>query len=75
MIYSKFGTPLMLVSKTQSTSGRVSVQATAEGMPDIHEYPLADLKADDGLTEINTAVAALPIKVFENRGGRRRPLL
>lgn len=72
MIYSKFGTPFVLVSKTESAGGKVSVQATAEGMPDAHEYGLAELKADDGLTEINAAVAALPAKVFENRNGRRR---
>jgi hypothetical protein len=43
-----------------------------DGTPEVHEYDLADLKADDGLAEINAAVAALPAKVFENRTGRRR---
>lgn len=76
MIYSKFGTPLVLVSKTESAGGKVGVQATADGMPDIHEYALADLKADEGMAEINAAVAALPAKVFDNPNARRRrPLL
>ena len=72
MIYSKFGTTLALVSKTAGTGGQVRVQATVDGTSEVHEYALADLKADDGLTEINAAVAALPIKVLENRSGRRR---
>ena len=72
MIYSKFGTALAIVSKTENASGQVSVQATADGTADIHEYNLADLKADGGLTEINAAVAKLPLKVFENKSGRRR---
>ena len=72
MIYSKFGTQLALVSKVEGAGGRVRVQATVDGTPEVHEYELADLKADDGLTEINAAVAALPAKVFENRSGRRR---
>jgi hypothetical protein len=72
MIYSKFGTLLALVSKTESVGGRVRVQATVDGTPEIHEYELTDLKADDGLTEINAAVSALPPKVFENRAARRR---
>jgi len=37
MIYSRFGTALTLVSKTESDSGRVSVQATTEGSADLHE--------------------------------------
>lgn len=72
MIYSKFGTALALVSKTESAGGQIAVQATANGVADIHEYNLADLKADDGLAEINAAVAKLPMKVFENKSGRRR---
>jgi hypothetical protein len=72
MIYSRFGTALALVSKTESAGGRVSVQATADGATDVHEYNVADLKADDGLAEINAAVAKLPLKVFENKSGRRR---
>ena len=31
MIYSRFGTKLTLVSKTQDASGKISLQATAEG--------------------------------------------
>ncbi len=72
MIYSRFGTALSLVSKTQSASGVVSIQATSAGTTDTREYTLADLKADNGLAEINAAVAKLPQKVFENKSGRRR---
>ena len=72
MIYSKFGTELVLVSRTQSAAGQVFVQATGEGMSDVHEYKLGDLTADDGSEEINAAVAKLPLKVFENKNGRRR---
>ena len=75
MIYSKFGTVLALVSKTESAGGRVMVQATVDGLADIHEYSLADLKADDGLAEINLAVAKLPLRVVRNNGGPRRTLL
>jgi hypothetical protein len=72
MIYSRFGTALALVSKTESAGGLLSVQATAGGTADIHEYNVGDLKADNGLAEINAAVAKLPLKVFENTSGRRR---
>jgi hypothetical protein len=72
MIYSKFGTALTLVSKTESASGKISIQATADGTTDLHEYNPADLKADDGLTEINAAVAKLPPQVFEDKSARRR---
>jgi hypothetical protein len=73
MIYSKFGTELALVSKTESKSGRVFVQASAGGSADLIEYDPADLKADDGLAEVTAAVARLPMKVFENKSARRRP--
>jgi hypothetical protein len=72
MIYSRFGTTLSLVSKTESDTGLVSVQATTEGTADIHDYKVTDLTADDGSKEINAAVATLPLKVFENTSGRRR---
>jgi hypothetical protein len=62
MIYSRFGTPLTLVSKIESDGGRVSVQATTDGTADIHDYNVADLKADDGMNEINAAVAKLPLR-------------
>jgi peroxiredoxin family protein len=71
MIYSKFGTPLVLTSKTES-AGRVTVHATTDGTSDIHEYKLTDLTADDGMPEITAAVAKLPLKVMENQTGRRR---
>jgi predicted metal-dependent RNase len=72
MIYSRFGTALALVSKTEGVGGRVLIQATANGTADEIEYNLADLKADNGLAEITAAVAKLPLKVFENKTGRRR---
>jgi len=74
MIYSKFGTELALVSRTESAAGRVTVQATAGDTADLREYDVADLKADEGLTELNAAVAKLPLKVIENKGNRRRPV-
>ena len=41
MIYSRFGTQLTLVSKTES-GGRVSVQATTDSTADIHDYNVGD---------------------------------
>ena len=64
MIYSRFGTALALISKTQSAGGLVMVQATVDASAEPHEYSLTDLKADGGIAEINTAVAKLPLKVF-----------
>jgi len=72
MIYSKFGSQLTLVSKTETEGGRVSVQASTDGTTDIHDYNVVDLKADDGMNEINAAVAKLPLKVFENTHRRHR---
>ena len=73
MIYSKFGTPLVLISKTESPGGRVMIQAAAVGnAADIHEYAVADLKADNGISEINEAIAALQAKVFGNSDTRKR---
>ena len=71
MIYSKFGSKLTLISKTEG-DGRVSVQATADATGDIHDYSVADLKADEGMSEINAAVAKLPFKVFEKPQRTRR---
>jgi hypothetical protein len=34
----KFGTVRVLVSKTQTSGGRVRVQATVDGTPEFHEY-------------------------------------
>lgn len=72
MIYSKFGSKLALVTKVEGASGNVSVQATTDGTADVHNYNVVDLQADGGLTEIAVAVAGLPLKVFENKSGRRR---
>jgi hypothetical protein len=71
MIYSKFGSKLTLISKSESEGGRVTVQATADGTTDIHEYNVADLKADDGMNEITAVVAKLPLKVVSVDNGDR----
>ena len=60
MIYSKFGSKLMLITKTQSDGGRVSVQVKIDETANIHEYDVVDLKADDGINEINEAAGKLP---------------
>ncbi|MBC8107330.1 MAG: hypothetical protein H7Z14_12125 [Anaerolineae bacterium] len=62
MIYSRFGTKLTLLSKDHDASGRVVIQATAEDSEGVRQYALNELKADEGLTEINDAVAKLPAK-------------
>jgi len=72
MIFSRFGSKLTPVSKSADASGRVWVQATAEGSPDIREYAAADLKADEGVGEINRALAQLPSKVVGSSVERRR---
>ena len=69
MIYSRFGTELSPISKEQDASGRVSIQATGNGQSDVHHYAIGDLKADDGLTEINAAVAKLPWRVVDKNPG------
>ena len=74
MIFSKFGCKLSLVSKSEDASGRVWVQGTADESPDIREFA-ADLKADEGLGEINRAIAQLPPKVVGTKVERRRQTL
>ena len=59
MIYSRFGTKLTPLTKRQDVNGQVSIQATAEGGEGVRDYVLAELTADDGLTEIHDAVAKL----------------
>ena len=71
MIYSRFGTKLTPVSKEQDSSGKVSIQATAEDMEGTRNYALTDLTADDGMPEINAVVAKLPLKVVEKKEPRR----
>ena len=75
MIFSKFGSKLTPLSKSQDASGRVWVQATADDSPDIREYAAADLKADEGLGEINRALDQLPAKVVGSKVERRRQTL
>ena len=72
MIFSKFGSRLDLISKSEEAGGRVWVQGTADGSPDIREFAVADLKADEGLGEINRVVAQLPPKVVGGKVERRR---
>ena len=72
MIFSKFGCKLDLVSKSEDASGRVLVQGTADGSPDIREFAAADLKADEGRGEIDRVIALLPPKVVGGKVERRR---
>jgi len=67
MIYSRFGTPLALLSKEQAGEGgaTVRVQATAQGAADVRDYQLTELTADGGLTEIQEALKTLPLKVLQ----------
>lgn len=71
MIYSKFGSPLTLISKHKAIDGHLSIQATAGDTPDIREYCVGDMKADGGLAEINETVARLPWKVVMRKADRR----
>jgi hypothetical protein len=72
MIFSKFGCALHLVSKSEDGGGRVFVQGTADGSPDIREFAAADLKADEGPGEINRVLAQLPPKAVGGNVQRRR---
>ena len=60
MLYSRFGTRLAPVSKVRDASGRISIQVAVEGVTDLRTYAMADLKADDGMNEINDVVGKLP---------------
>lgn len=76
MIYSRFGTKLTLLSKDQDASGRVLIQATAEDSEGVRQYAVTELKADDGMSEINDAVAKLPAKditIKKPERGHKRP--
>ena len=72
MLYSKFGSRLTLISKSEDANGRITVQATAEGTADVREYQITDLKADDGSTEINETISKLPAKVIEDIPSARK---
>jgi hypothetical protein len=71
MIYSRFGTKLTPVSKEQDASGRISIQVTVEGVTDVRSYAITELKADDGMPEINEAVSKLPWRIAETKTQRR----
>ncbi len=72
MIYSRFGSKLTLVNKHQDGNGRLSIYASSNGTSDVREYNVGDLKADQGLAEIDTAVAKLPWRVVMKKAPRSR---
>jgi hypothetical protein len=61
MIYSRFGSKLTLISKGEDRDGQLSVQATCEGMEGVRTYGRSEMTADEGKTEIDAAVAKLPV--------------
>jgi len=71
-LYSKFGSRLTPVSKSQDANGRITIQATAEDTTDVRDYQITDLKADDGSTEINEIISKLPLKAVENIPSARK---
>jgi hypothetical protein len=71
MIYSRFGTQLTPVSKIKDASGRISIQVMVDGNTDQRNYAVTDLKADDGMPEIDDAIAKLPWRVVESKVQRR----
>jgi len=73
MIYSRFGTKLTMLSKDIDGSGQVRIQAKAEGTDEVRDYGYLDLKADDGRTEIDAAIATLPAKKPPTASTRPRP--
>ena len=73
MIYSRFGTQLTPVSKEQNASGRMSIQVSVDGLTDQRSYAVADLKADEGMPEINRTVAKLPWRTEEAQTQPRTP--
>ena len=60
MIYSRFGSKLTLISRGEDADGQLSVRATCEGMEGERTYRRGDMTADDGMPEIDAAVAKLP---------------
>jgi hypothetical protein len=72
MLYSKFGSRLTPISKSEDAAGRIVVQATAEDNTDVREYQITDLKADDGAAEINEVIEKLPPKVVANIPSARK---
>lgn len=61
MIYSRFGSKLTLISKSESGDGQLLVQATCEGMEGVRAYRRGEMTADNGNPEIDAAVAKLPV--------------
>jgi len=60
MIFSRFGTKLTLIDTDWDAGGNVRIRATTEGSTDMREYRRGDLVADDGMPEIDAALAKLP---------------
>jgi hypothetical protein len=73
VIYTRFGSKLTLIDKHQGSNGRLSIHAIAEGATEVREYSVGDFTADEGLTEINEAVAKLSWRVAEKKVGRPKP--
>jgi hypothetical protein len=71
MIYSRFGTKLTLVSKTQAPNGLLSIQAVADEVSEPRDYHTGDLTADNGFIEINEMVELLPWKATPKAMPRR----
>ena len=72
MIYTRFGSKLTLIDKHQDGNGRLSILAIAEGAAEAREYSIGDFTADEGLTEIDEAVAKLPCRVAKKQVKRGR---
>ena len=73
MIYSRFGSKLTLIEKHQEGNGRLCIYAIAEGAVEAREYSIGDFTADEGLTEINAAIAKLPCRIVAKQVKRNRP--
>ena len=72
MLYSKFGSRLTPISKSEDANGRIVVQATAENATDVRDYQISDLKADEGSAEINEVIQKLPPKVVQDIPSARK---
>ena len=62
MIFSRFGTPITPISKSEDAAGQICIHATCPGMEGPREYRRADLVADKGNPEIDALIATLPWK-------------
>jgi len=62
MIFSRFGTKITPVSKSEDAAGQICIHATCAGMEGPREYRRADLVADNGNPEIDALIEKLPWK-------------